>query len=45
MANQKHEWAISVLEFFIEDQDDKVIDKAERAKEFVERRLRELGGE
>jgi len=44
MANQKHEWAIPVLEFFTEDKDDIIIDKAEQAKEFVERRIRESGG-
>jgi HEAT repeat protein len=44
MANQKHEWAIPVLEYFTEDDDDKVIDKAEQAKRLVERKLRERGG-
>ncbi|MCP5536041.1 MAG: protein kinase [Akkermansiaceae bacterium] len=44
MANQKHEWAIPVLEYFTEDKDDMVIDKAERAKELVERRIREKEG-
>jgi len=41
MANQKHEWAIPVVEFFTEDEDDKVADKAERAKGNLERRIRE----
>ena len=44
MANQKHEWAIPVLEYFTEDDDDKIVDKAERAKELVERKLREQSG-
>lgn len=44
MANQKHEWAVPVLEFFTEDDDDKVADKAERAKERLERRIRENEG-
>ncbi len=41
MANQKDEWAISILEYFTEDKDDLVIDKAEQAKDHLERRLRE----
>ncbi|BDS06002.1 hypothetical protein NT6N_10420 [Oceaniferula spumae] len=41
MANQKHEWAVPVLEFFSEDDDDKIADKAEQAKERLERRIRE----
>ena len=41
MANQSHEWAIPVLEYFIDDKDDKVIDQAERAKQYVERKLQE----
>ncbi|MGB0992927.1 MAG: protein kinase domain-containing protein [Akkermansiaceae bacterium] len=41
MANQKHEWAIPVLEYFTEDKDDKVISKAEMAKERLERRISE----
>lgn len=41
MANQKDEWAIAILEYFIEDKDDRVIDKAEQAKDHLERRLRE----
>lgn len=44
MAKQKNEWAIPVLEYFTEDDDDKVIDKAEQAKERLERRIREQEG-
>lgn len=45
MANQKHEWAIPVLEYFTEDDDDRVADKAEQAKRNVERKLREQQGD
>ena len=39
MANQKHKWAVVILDRYIQDSDDKVIDKAEQAKEKVERKM------
>lgn len=40
MANQRHSWAILILDKLIKDDDDMVIDKAEQAKEKVERNIR-----
>ena len=39
MANQNQQWAIVILDRLIRDKDDKVIDKAEQAKEHVQKNL------
>ena len=41
MANQKDRWALSILDKFIKDKDEKVLDQAEKAKAKLERRIRE----
>lgn len=40
MASQEHKWAIVILDKLIKDNDDEVIDKAERTKELVEKNIR-----
>jgi|GEM_PF-5523504 len=44
MANQVEEWALSIIDYFIEDgETDPVIDKAERARRTLETKLKRLG--
>ena len=43
LANEIHPWSVTILGELAKDKDDKVIDKAEQAKRYVERRLSEKG--
>ena len=43
MAQQKYDWAIKILEPYTKDQDDKIIDRAERAIERIEKNISKAG--
>ena len=40
MANQKEQWALDILEPYLKDKNDKVVDTAEKAKEHLQKRVR-----